>query len=77
MGVKVTCRTDGPYFIEGEIELYDANGHPFNLNGRTRVVLCRCGASRSKPFCDGAHNRIRFECGDAAQLAHAKDGKLP
>ena len=27
---------------------------------RNRVVLCRCGASHNKPYCDGTHASIRF-----------------
>ncbi|MEA4816345.1 MAG: CDGSH iron-sulfur domain-containing protein [Lachnospiraceae bacterium] len=27
---------------------------------RNRVVLCRCGKSRNKPFCDAAHVLVRY-----------------
>ncbi len=73
MGIKVTCRTNGPYLIEGQMDLYDAGGNQFKLNGRTKIALCRCGASRSKPFCDGAHSRIDFDSAEAASSHAAKE----
>jgi CDGSH-type Zn-finger protein len=29
----------------------------YNIRG---IVLCRCGASKNKPFCDGSHNSTNF-----------------
>jgi CDGSH-type Zn-finger protein len=49
---SVTVTKDGPYAVLG-IELADvpfAQGVP-----RNRYTLCRCGASKNKPFCDGSH----------------------
>lgn len=47
--------------VEGEIELVGPDGETVDLAGRSKVLLCRCGASKSAPICDGAHNRVDFE----------------
>jgi CDGSH-type Zn-finger protein len=67
--VKITVRPNGPYRVEdpeGLIELVDATGTPYDLRGRMSFSLCRCGASVTKPFCDGAHSRIGFQAAEAA-----------
>jgi CDGSH-type Zn-finger protein len=66
MTVKITCRPNGPYLVEGPIELYDTNGAPIDTSDRPRVALCRCGASVQKPFCDGTHSKIGFQAAEAA-----------
>jgi CDGSH-type Zn-finger protein len=49
---------DGPLRLEGEIEVYAADG---TLIGKfAEVWLCRCGRSRNKPFCDGSHKAAQF-----------------
>lgn len=58
---RITARPRGPLLVEGEIELVDLEGRPIDVAGRKRLLLCRCGASATKPLCDGAHNRIGFE----------------
>ncbi len=58
---KITVNNNGPLIIEGECTLHDALGAEFNLSGRTRVALCRCGHSQNKPFCDGGHKRQNFQ----------------
>jgi 3-phenylpropionate/trans-cinnamate dioxygenase ferredoxin subunit len=67
--VKITVRRNGAYRVEapeGAVELVDADGNAYDLAGKTRFSLCRCGGSVTKPFCDGAHSRIGFQ---AAELA--------
>ncbi len=57
---KITANNNGPLVIEGDMQLCDAAGQTFGLAGRTRISLCRCGASAKKPFCDGAHKSAGF-----------------
>jgi CDGSH-type Zn-finger protein len=47
--------------VEGEVELFDLEGNRIDVAGRKRILLCRCGASKTKPLCDGCHNRNGFE----------------
>ena len=61
MTVKITCRPNGPYLIEGEVEVYDPAGNKVDTSARPRIALCRCGHAASKPFCDGTHNKVGFQ----------------
>jgi len=45
-------------FVRGGIPIESADGHEYEI--RNRVALCRCGASRNKPFCDARHVAIQF-----------------
>jgi CDGSH-type Zn-finger protein/uncharacterized Fe-S cluster protein YjdI len=60
----VAVREGGPYAVRGAIEL---DGAPIG----NRATLCRCGASKNKPFCDGSHHEISF----AASGEPATDSK--
>ncbi|HEX2577708.1 MAG TPA: CDGSH iron-sulfur domain-containing protein [Aquihabitans sp.] len=53
----VTPRADGPIVVEGPLRLTAADGTATTVE---RVFLCRCGASATKPLCDGSHKRIGF-----------------
>ena len=53
----------GPLWLRGGIPLIAADGFAYEV--RNRVTLCRCGASKNKPFCDGAHATIKFNDGAA------------
>ncbi|MDA4130891.1 MAG: CDGSH iron-sulfur domain-containing protein [Thaumarchaeota archaeon] len=30
------------------------------LDGKVFTAMCRCGASANKPYCDGAHAKVKF-----------------
>ena len=60
MATKITILNNGPLIVEGEFEVTDTAGKAFGLAGRTKLGLCRCGASANKPFCDGAHRTAGF-----------------
>lgn len=61
---KVLIRDHGPILVEaleGEsLVLVDGKGAAFGLGERRIVALCRCGASKNKPFCDGSHGPSGF-----------------
>lgn len=58
---RIAVTKDGPYAVQGNCELVEARwaqGAP-----RDRYTLCRCGASKNKPFCDGSHFDAGFKDG--------------
>ena len=55
---EIRCAKDASYEVRGAIELVGADGESYER--RERVTLCRCGASRNKPFCDGRHADVGF-----------------
>ena len=63
MAIKITIRDNGPYVIDGEFQLVDAQGNDIPAIKRS---LCRCGGSTTKPFCDGTHSKIGFQGAIAA-----------
>ncbi len=54
--VRLVARRNGPYILF--------------VNGKPRAVLCRCGASKRKPYCDGSHARIGFQADEAVIWEH-------
>jgi len=48
----------GGILLRGGIELVGADGFHYEI--RNRMALCRCGASKNKPFCDGSHAEVKF-----------------
>jgi CDGSH-type Zn-finger protein len=57
---------DGPLLVRGPFRMTDQEGHPIEV-GRKTVALCRCGKSRTRPFCDGTHKLVRFRAPSDAE----------
>lgn len=61
---KILPLPNGPYYLINDMEpkivenLQNPEGEL--LSTIRRVALCRCGASKNKPFCDGTHGIIGF-----------------
>lgn len=57
--LRVVRTANGPLHLQGQITIRNADAQVI-FEG-TETWLCRCGASNSKPFCDGSHQRIGFK----------------
>ena len=68
---RVTATENGPYKVQGPLEVYDHQGNEVR-GSKDPVFLCRCGGSTKKPFCDGTHSRIGFQ-GAAEAVQRTED----
>ena len=61
---KILILQNGPYYLlnsmEPKIVENLQNSKCKLLSTIQGVALCRCGASKTKPFCDGTHGTIGF-----------------
>lgn len=70
----VRVMENGPLAVRAEIKIAGEDAG-------TRATLCRCGASKNKPYCDGSHVRAKFvatgEVSDnVGKALEARDGVL-
>lgn len=49
---------DGPLKVEGNVEITTGTGR--KIESHAKAFLCRCGASKNKPYCDGSHKDAGF-----------------
>jgi CDGSH-type Zn-finger protein len=59
--VEIKVRDNGPYKVTGPVRLIDADGKELEYDAERPIVLCRCGHSQTKPFCDSSHRETGFE----------------
>jgi len=59
--LSIKSLPDGPLLVNGNLTIHAGSGR-VAWQG-TQVALCRCGASKNKPFCDGSHKAAGFRSG--------------
>ena len=79
--MRIKVSENGPYVVTGNVPLTgqtigtDAQGESVewiegqSLETRPRYLLCRCGNSANKPFCDGTHAKAGFDGTETASHA--------
>jgi CDGSH-type Zn-finger protein/uncharacterized Fe-S cluster protein YjdI len=71
----VVPRDDGSLDLRGDLRLYHSDGRALAEAGR--VLLCRCGNSRNKPFCDSSHERAGFRSREPELAPDRLDAETP
>jgi len=56
--VKMQLKKNASIRVTGTVDFVDADGNV--VETKTDFSLCRCGASKEKPFCDGSHRDAGF-----------------
>jgi len=78
---RIRIVAHGPYIVSGSVPLFSATivlndedesvrwrfGRRFAA--RANYALCRCGRTRTPPFCDGSHARVHFDGKETASRA--------
>ena len=57
--LEVSPAPNGPLIASGNLMIVTSSGR--EAWSGTTAALCRCGASKNKPFCDGQHKQVGFE----------------
>lgn len=80
---KIRIMENGPYLVTGSVPLSEKiivsnglvneyrQGCEFPL--REEYALCRCGATHTPPYCDGTHEKIRFQSRETASRKDYED----
>jgi CDGSH-type Zn-finger protein/uncharacterized Fe-S cluster protein YjdI len=57
--LEVTPQPNGPLRVRGNLEICSGTGR--TVKRTAGEMLCRCGHSQNKPFCDGSHAKAGFQ----------------
>jgi len=76
--LRLKVMDDGALQLRGDlsqIRVVDGEGNAFDFGERRTVLLCRCGQSQNKPFCDSSHERTGFKSAVRANPQDAPQGE--
>ncbi len=68
---NIDIMEDGPFIVDNLEVLENSKGE--KIESKKKIALCRCGASESKPFCDGTHSKIGFNGRREAKIKLDRD----
>ena len=71
---SIECAKNGPYLLRNVDTFTNSRGDA--IPTRRSIALCRCGASKNKPFCDGRHWYIDFKDDEARTRGDASPTDL-
>lgn len=71
----VVARRDASLDVRGDLRICHSDGHEMVDAGR--VLLCRCGQSATKPFCDSSHERTGFRSRPAETARDRLEAETP
>jgi|APMed6443717190_1056831.scaffolds.fasta_scaffold70547_2 uncharacterized Fe-S cluster protein YjdI len=57
---RVQILKDGPALVTGNFIIRDSKKKKIKIENEV-AAICRCGASKKKPFCDGSHLAVGFK----------------
>ena len=66
--VTIKANENGPFLVTGPATVTDHQGNVFEI-GKEVFALCRCAASKNRPFCDGSHKASGFTSAELAKPA--------
>ena len=66
-----TLHVSGGLWVRGGIEISREDGTSFEI--RNRSVLCRCGESANKPYCDGSHASLQWHDNIEKAIKHEEE----
>ena len=74
--LEIKIVAGGPVYFKGSFSYVDEQMTSRHITGDA-LVFCRCGRTKSAPFCDQSHNSFPFNTQDQLKREYVVSGKPP